>query len=136
MTMFAVRVHNSTRSCILMRQFGNGVWTIPMTIIPENSDPLKHLDTLLEQIDGDYELMSALNIVNYVDVLPNGGRQHSIVYDIKYKGRIHTPCPAKYIDRYSKSQWMQIDAVIKHKGKTSWPTEALIIAMEADANLR
>lgn len=135
MTMLAICVHNSTRSCIMMRQFENGVWTLPMKIIPNGDDPMHHIDDLLKQVDGEFELVSAISMVDYVDQAESGDTRHSIVYDIKYRGKVHPGCPESCKDRYSKGKWMHVDTLKEQPG-LSHPTLSLVAAMETDSSLR
>lgn len=135
MTMLAIRVHNSTRSCVMMRQFENGVWTLPMMIIPTGSDPMHHIDDLMKQVDGEFDLISAISMVDYIDQSESGDIRHSIVYDIKYRGKVHPGCPNNCKNKYNKGKWMHIDTLKDHPG-LSHPTLAFIAAMETDSSLR
>lgn len=130
----AARIHNSTRSCVLMRQFTNGIWSLPISVIDSDADPLTELESVLSQVDGKYDLVSAVCIVERSDKDPCGNNCQSYVYDIRYRGKINPECPQR-CTQYVKGQWMQVDA-IKLQKSLSYPTTALIEAMEVDACLK
>ena len=132
MTMFGIRVHNSTRSCTLMRQFNNGLWTLPIMIIPDKADPFHYIDDMLKQVEGEFELLSAISIVDYEDAHT---LTRSIVYDIKYKGKVHSGCPEAYKDKYKSSKWMTLDMIMDQKSLSS-STKALIEAIKIDNSLK
>ena len=132
MTMLAIRVHNSTRSCMLMRQFSNGVWTLPIIIIPEKKDPFYYIDEILKQVEGEFELLSAVSIVDCENEVT---LTQSIVYDVKYRGKVHSGCPEAFKDKYTKSKWMTADMVMGEP-YLSQPTKALVAAMRADSSLK
>jgi len=130
----AARIHNSTRSCVLMRQFSNGVWSLPTSVIDGDADPLTELESVLSQVDGKYDLVSAVCIVERLDKNPHGGNYQSYIYDIRYRGKINPECPQR-CTQYVKGQWMQVDT-IKLQKSISYPTTALIEAMEVDICLK
>ena len=130
----AARIHNSTRSCVLMRQFANNVWSLPMVVIPDGVDPLNKLAAVLSDIDGVYDIVSAVCIVERLDENMIGGKYQSYIYDIRYKGKITPECSQKD-KRYIKGQWMQVDA-IKLQKHISHPTSVLIDAMEKESCLK
>jgi hypothetical protein len=60
---------------------------------------------------------------------------HSIVYDVKYRGRVHGVCPEAFKSKYCKSKWMSADMIIE-QAILSRPTMALVEAMKIDASLK
>ncbi len=128
--MLAIRVYNTTRSCILMRQFNNNIWTLPMVSIPHESDPIYHIDNVLNQIKGDFKLISAVSMIDYTDTDVDEQIRHSIVYDIKYKGKIYPECPDHCKDMYKKSQWMQIEK-LKNRNDLNHPTLVFAVVIES-----
>lgn len=132
MTMLAIRVHNSTRSCTLMRQFSNGLWTLPVMIIPDGADPLYYLDDVLKQVEGEFELLSAVSVIDYED---HNVLTRSIVYDVKYRGKVHSGCPDSFKNKYIKSKWMTPDMIMEQTSLSS-PTKALVAAMRIDSSMK
>jgi len=125
--MFAVKVLNITRTCVLVEEFDNGIITFPILEIPIDSDPMNHLDELLSQISGKYVLVSAINILNKVDSDADKD-YHSVVYEIKYDGRISTDLPAVWKYKYVKCRWMQLNILKTHNG-LNYPTAAFVETM-------
>lgn len=132
MKMFAIRVHNSTRSCTLMRQFANGLWTLPIMMIPDDSDPMYYIGDILKQIEGEFELLSAISIVDNEDA---NTLTRSIVYDIKYRGKIHSGCPDTFKNKYEVSKWMTLEMIAAQKHLSS-SAKALLAAINVDQSLR
>ena len=130
--MLAIRVHNSTRSCMLMRQFSNGLWTLPVMIIPDDVDPYFYIDDILKQIEGEFELLSAISMVDYADETL---MTRSIVYDVRYRGKIHSGCPDEFKNKYCSSKWMTADMIMEQKSLSS-PTKALVAAIKVDSSLK
>jgi hypothetical protein len=132
MTMLAIRVHNSTRSCTLMRQFSNGLWTLPVMIIKDDADPYYYLDEILKQVEGEFELLSAVSIVDHEN---QDTLTRSIVYDVKYRGKVHSGCPDAFKNKYIKSKWMTADMIMEQTSLSS-PTKALVAAMKIDSSMK
>lgn len=132
MLMFAIRVHNSTRSCTLMRQFTNGLWTLPVMMIPDRADPLYYIDDILKQVEGEFELLSAISVVDNEDA---STLTRSIVYDIKYRGKVNSGCPETFKSKYIKSKWMTLDMIGQQQHLSS-STRSLLVAIKIDPNLR
>lgn len=128
--MLAIRIHNSTRSCILMRQFNNDIWTLPMVSIPHEADPLYYIDSVLNQVSGEFKLISAISMIDYVDKDTNDQVRHSVVYDIKYRGKVNPECPDHCKDIYKKSQWMQVEK-LKNREDLNHPTLVFIETVES-----
>jgi hypothetical protein len=117
-----------------MRQFSNNMWSLPMVMVPADVDPLNKLAAVLSDVAGAYSLVSAVCIVERLDENIIGGKYHSYIYDIRYKGKVVPECSQKD-GRYIKGQWMQIDA-IKLQKHISHPTTVLLDAMEKDSCLK
>jgi len=115
-----------------MRQFSNGLWTLPVMIIRDNSDPYYYLDEMLKQVEGEFELLSAVSIVDYEDA---NVLTRSIVYDVKYRGKVHSGCPDAFKNKYSKSKWMSSDMIMEQTSLSS-PTKALVAAMRIDSSMK
>lgn len=135
--LFGIRVHNLTRSCILVKQFPNGVWTLPVLQIPIEADPMDYMDAILEQVDksDDFELISAVSMLDYAKEDMYGVVHSSVVYDVKYKGRVLTGITNKGPYKYARSQWMPRQ-VLQNQTHRNQPTNALIIGMEKEECLR
>lgn len=135
--LFGIRIHNLTRSCILVKQFQNGVWTLPVLQIDLKDDPMDHLDTILQQVDksDDFELISAISMIDYAKEDMSGVVHSSVVYDIRYKGRVLTGITNKGPYNYIRSQWMPRQ-VLQNQDMRNQPTNALIIGMEKEECLR
>ncbi len=131
----AVRIHNMTRSCVLMRRFENGVWTLPLMAIGVNEDPMDHLGKMLAQIRGEFELIHAVSIFENTEVIRGDMKRHiNIVYDIRYKGKIYPHLPLDD-SRYVEGKWMPIDVLI-NQSRLNIATSAFAKAMEKESCLR
>lgn len=135
--LFAIRVYNRTRSCILMRSYVTGMMAMPTLMIPSEDDPADHLDEIMKQVSGTFEMMSAVNILEYTIEDETEGEKtkyESVVYDVKYKGKV-LPNLSPGENKYTSGKWMTIDALNK-QGRLNHPTEALVMAMEKEPSLK
>lgn len=135
----AIRVFNSTKSCILVKQFKNGVWTLPLVTIPYKSDPFYHINSVLKQIDGKFELASAINMIEYEEKAKSvvTGEEEiytSVIYDIRYTGKVESGL-VKGQSEYINSKWYPIDA-IKNLGSINYTTKILADAVKENPSLR
>ena len=130
---FGIRVFNRTKSCILTRMYDNGTVTIPILAIPEKCDPFDFLDVLLTQVDGSFEMVSAINILDFTTTNEGGATAlviHSVIYDIKYKGTIFPNIPS-CCNRYLQGKWVPKYTLIKCKD-INCTTRALVDIMEKE----
>lgn len=135
--LFSVRIHNRTRSCMLMRCYEDGMWAMPTLSIPLDSDPADYLDEIMKQVVGDFEIMSAVNILEYTTEDEKYGiktKYDSIVYDVKYKGKISPDLPTGECI-YASGKWVPIDA-INNKSQLDRPTTAFAMAIKVQPSLR
>jgi len=101
-------------------------------IIPDNADPYYYLDEMLKQVEGEFELLSAVSMIDYEDA---NVLTRSIVYDVKYRGKVHSGCPDAFKNKYSKSKWMTPDMIMEQTALSS-PTKALVAAMKIDSSMK
>ena len=122
--LFAIKVFNVTKSCVLVMEFDNGVVSFPVLEIPFNADPISHIDELLSQINGKFNVISAINILNKTE--SDGDDEYvSTVYELQYDGRISTILPPAWKYKYVCSKWMQLNMLKKH-GNLNYPTSAFV----------
>lgn len=109
--LFALRVQNVSRSCVLVAQFrGTDVWGLPTLVIPYEADPMNHLDDILKQIgrDDKFEMISAISLIEYTQVDSKGLSHNSIIYDLNYKGKVLPGQTTRQGNEcYSTIKWMQ-----------------------------
>jgi hypothetical protein len=117
-----------------MRQFPSGVWSLPVLPIVDSIDPLTQIGNVLSQVDGEFDFVSAVCIVEQFDEDSKGMKWHSYIYDVRYRGKINPGCP-KGCRRYTKGQWMQVEA-LKLQRQLNYPTSAFVKAMEKESCLR
>ena len=129
-----LQIHNRNKGCYLMRKFKAGSWTLPALIIPIGADPVNHINIALKQIAGDFELMSALNIMDFTRVGAFGVTFRASVYRVNLKGVISPQLPEGCAD-YEKSQWMPIEAVKRHPDLTV-PTHVFANAVASYQELK
>jgi hypothetical protein len=129
--LLAVRVHNITKSCLLVWRYNEGVWALPTITIPRNADPMNHIPVLLQQIEGEFKLVSAIQIVDYPDTDDDDGTEHHcVIYDVDLSGVV-MPTLTKHVDAIHKhSQWIQ-KAALKQKTPVNYPTDAYLKFAEA-----
>lgn len=134
--LLALRIYNKTRSCLLMRKFPNGVWTLPVKTIDDQDDPADHIASMLQEIDGDFKLVAAVSILDIMSEDEKTGEVRSVVYDVKYDGRISASISARE-SKYVHGQWVPADGV-RHKadGKLNSATTNYIRAVEVEQCLR
>ena len=136
--LFALRVFNMTRSCVLMKQFTKtGTWTLPVMSIPREADPMNHIHSLLEQVghDDKFELVSAVSIIEFTKTAPDDIEHHSIIYDLRYTGKVLKTLTKRDKILYKASKWVQT-GVINKLPIVNHPTHAYIVATEKESCLR
>jgi hypothetical protein len=134
-TIAALRVFNSTRSCLYVKQLDNGFWTLPSFRVPNDTkDMLTHVPDLIGLLkkSSDFKVVSALGMldVNF-DCEPMLVRV--VIYDLKYAGKVEVgpkeengPPPCKWITRQALAK----------KEKVTFQVRALLDAMEEHECLR
>lgn len=135
--LFSLRVHNKTRSCILLKQFPGNIWSMPIIEMPYEADPIDYLDDVLEQVDhnGMFKVISAVSMVDYVKEDSNGVEHHSVIYDLRYSGTVYPGLTQQTKYEFVKSQWMQKGMLGNLKG-FNYPLGAYCAAMEKETCLR
>lgn len=134
--LFALRVFNIPRSCILIKQFDNDVWTMPVLSIPYKEDPMHYLDSILEQVETstDFKFVSAVSILENV-LTEKDVEHHSIIYDLRYTGKV-LPNITRYDKRYYKLSKWHPKGSVKYLKPLNYPTAALVQAAEKESCLR
>jgi hypothetical protein len=132
--MLALRVQNMTRSCILLKQYNNGIWTMPVVTIPSKDDAAEHLHEVFQHVQrGDgFEFISAVSILEWVQEDSKDVEHHSIIYDMKYTGKVLGTMTEADRGRFVKSQWVQKGMLDRYKGDANYPLYAYINAMEKE----
>lgn len=116
--LLAARVYNKTKSCVLMRQYRSGMWAFPTISIPVVDDPVLHIDNLVSKhLDGDFELVAAVNIFEFTRLDDAENKSFNYVYDILYEGYIY-PAPPEELKRYKSGRWMMNEAIKREKDLT------------------
>ena len=131
--LLAVRIHNSTRSCVLVKCCSNGVWTLPMVTIEPGVDPLFYINDVLKQIkrSEDFQVVSAVSIIDYSKTDTNGDWYDSIIYDIRYIGKV-IPGVSPFGPSYrEESRWVQ-KGMLEHLHPVSFPLNAYLTVAEKE----
>ena len=127
--MLCLKIHNKTRSCVLLRQYPNYVWTLPVIEISEEADPYYYIDEALGQIktSDDFQLISAVSILETTQVPEDKPSEFykSVIYEIGYKGEVYPELPKGCYKTYSKSQWVTMEG-LKSFGSLNYPTRAFV----------
>lgn len=138
--LFSLRVHNSTRSCILLKQFDADpmTWSLPTLAIPEDADPLNFLDEILKQVNPGpgFEVISA---VSFLDFTQNAGDElsyNSVIYDLRYAGKVSPLLTPHEKSRYLQSKWVQKAVLGTYKPLANYSLAAYIYAAEKEECLR
>jgi hypothetical protein len=131
--LFAIRVHNKTHSCVLIKQYENGVWSLPTLEIPEEADPLNYLEQLLEHVKKgpDFELVSAKAIIDYRVEDTDGINQHVVIYDIRHLGQVDSALETGG-NKYVASKWTPRTSLPTFKDDFSCCMFALMKSMEME----
>lgn len=135
--LFSLRVHNKTRSCILLKQFEGGVWSMPVISMPYKDDPMDYLDDVLKQVDhnGMFTVISAVSMLDYAKEDGSGVEHHSVIYDLRYSGTVFPSLTAQDGYKFIKSQWMQ-KGMLDRLPSVNYPLHAYVKAMEKETCLR
>ena len=135
--VISARIHNRTKSCIVMFLYSNGVWTLPSVIIPAESNPVEHIDSLLEYVAGEFVITSVTSIIEGVRSVPSKDKEHhSIIYDVQYEGKI-VPTPAKD-SIYVSGRWMPLQLIVDKRESTvgvTYSTGTYVDAKRINADL-
>lgn len=135
--LFALRVLNKTRSCVLLKKFNNNVWTFPVLEMDYDEDPMERIGEILEQVGQayDFEFVSAVSMVEYMQEDENGNEQHSIIYDLQYKGKVLSGLTAADTT-YTLSKWVPKASLELGNKTLNYPTDAFVKAAEKETCLR
>ena len=136
--MFALRVQNMTRSCILLKQYPNGIWTMPILIIKKTEDPANFIPEILKQVSTDdkFEVVSMVAMLEWMQENSKGEEQHSIVCDLRYSGKVSPAMTEFDFARYTTSKWVQKGMLDNLKKQANYPLYAYIHAAEKETCLR
>lgn len=116
--LLAGKIYNKTKSCILMWKFAEGTWGLPMISIPEDAVPSNHIYKLLNMICGHFELVSAVELIDYFDKDDEGNIYHSMIYDIAYSGIVTPQKTANPKAYHTGSKWVPVEQVKKKEPRT------------------
>lgn len=135
--LFAIRVNNRTRSCVLLRKFHDkNVWTFPLIQIPDEDDPLLHMSKLVSQLNGSFTLKAAAGIFDMLHEREDSKTIRNVIYDFRYRGKIVPDIPDGCRRKYSDSRWVQTELLKTGKYTLNFLTEAFVRAMEKEQCLR
>jgi len=132
--MLALRVQNMTRSCILLKKFKKGTWSLPVVTIPSQDDAGLHLNKVIDQVyKGDgYEFISAVSILTWMQEDRHGVEHHSIIYDLRYSGKILPYLTDSCRERFTESKWVHKGMLDKYLEDANYPLFAYITAAEKE----
>ena len=132
--MLGLRVQNMTRSCILLKQYNNGIWTLPLALIPMEDDAAEHLHEVLKHVRKGvgFDFISAVSILEWMQEDTKNVEHHSIIYDLRYAGKVLGGMTEADEGRFVKSQWVQKGMLDKYKGDCNYPLYAYINATEKE----
>jgi hypothetical protein len=130
-----VRIFNKTRSCIMVRKYWgeDGPWTLPGINIPLEDDPFDHIPSVLTEIGGEFDLMSATSIFEIEqDVSDNNDGSEfyrSVFYDLRLKGTVD-PKTEDDNETFETGKWITIPA-LKASKDLNIPSQAFAEMLEA-----
>ena len=140
--LLMLRVHNSTRSCVLMKKFKDSdIWTMPVISMPYKADPMNYIHYVLKQVatDDKFRVISAVSMIDYCHPEEKDGKtieHHSIIYDLRYAGKV-LPALTKQDDyKYDTSKWVQKGMLDQYIDKCNYPLYAYIKAVGKEECLR
>lgn len=136
--LFSLRVQNMTRSCILLKKFDNGIWTMPILTIGMDEDPKDFLGKILKQvsIDDKFEVISMVSMLEWCQENREKVEQHSIVCDLRYAGKVSPTLTGTPKDAYTESKWVQKGMLDSYLNKSNYPLYAYIKAAEKESCLK
>jgi len=134
-TLLALLIRNRTKSCILLQQYDNGVWTIPATAI-EDPSPGN-----IVEVHEFFKKITGANLLSAINVVDDWGEDadhcyRSIIYDVQTSSKVD-PSKAKHEKGIITSQWVNIQMLSTkvENEKISWPLSALMMAIEKQPSL-
>jgi len=135
----ALRVYNRNKSYVLFQKRNTGLWGLPETsIFSKDDDPFNHIQSVLCTIPGNYEIVSAVNIIEKKQWV-NCSMYWFFIYSVEYKGKILPQLeqleasPQK--EKISNICWVQHDNM-KEKADLSLATEIYLDVLSAEASIR
>jgi len=136
--LFSLRVQNMTRSCILLKKFNNGIWTMPVMTIGMEEDPINFIDEILQQVatDDKFEVISMVSMLEWCQENRKNVEQHSIICDLRYTGKVSPTLTNKPKDEYVESKWVQKGMLDTYLDKSNYPLYAYINAAEKETCLK
>jgi ribonuclease HI len=136
--LFSLRVQNMTRSCVLLKKFDNGIWTMPVITIKMTEDPKDFLDEILQHVatDDKFEVVSMVSMLEWCQENREKVEQHSIICDLRYTGKVLSKLTGRPKDTYTESKWVQKGMLDNYRSKANYPLYAYIKASEKESCLR
>ena len=129
-----LRIFNKRRTRLIMCQFDNGVWTLPLvTIKSKETAHQELLDYMNTHFPGVLTVVSIVNVAEWVDVLPRITRPAenneitTFLYDVEVEGDIE---PAVF-GGYSTVRWT-VPEYITSAQQVNRPTLATRQLMEKE----
>jgi hypothetical protein len=129
--MLALRVQNKTRGCVLLKKHSNGIWAMPTIVIPYADDAADHLGDVSKFVakGSDFEFISAVSILDWVQEDRNGTDHYSIIYDLRYAGKVLPHLTEACRDKFTESKWVQKGMLDNYKDKCNYPLYAYLEAV-------
>jgi uncharacterized protein with HEPN domain len=110
---------------------------MPTIGIPYTADPMEYLDQLLAQIghDDKFTTISAVGMFDFMQLDKKNVEQHSVVYDLRYTGKV-VPKLTKEKNRcYKTVKWVQ-KSMLDSLTPINYPLWAYIKAAREEECLR